>query len=303
MRLAFDRLGSGPPLVLLHGLGHRRQAWDSVLGMLAPQRELILVDLPGHGQSPPLPDDGRSAKDALVGGVLDLLDDLGMDHPHVGGSSLGGRIALELAVQGRAATVTAFSPAGFWNRPGELRYIKAVFWVMQRGGQALEPVGPTLAGSTAGRAVLYAALASKPSHIMPVHAMSDLMAFLAARPAMRAILSEASTFTDRIAPDVPVTIGWGTRDVLLRPREAEVAKARIPHARVIPLPGCGHLPMSDNPQLVAKVLLAGSRMAVDREPGTFRSSRAGAASARNTLTKNPSGGVTRRLLGAMLESH
>jgi pimeloyl-ACP methyl ester carboxylesterase len=272
--------------------------------MLAPHRELILVDLPGHGQSPPLPHDERTAAEALISGVADLLDDLGMDHPHIGGSSLGGRIALELAVQGRAATVTAFSPAGFWNRPGELRYIKTVFWAMQHAGQALEPAAPVLARSTAGRAVLYAGLASKPSHIMPIHATSDLTAFLAAKPAMRAILDEASPFTDLIAPDVPVMIAWGTRDLLLRPRQAEVAKARIPHARVIPLPGCGHLPMSDNPQLVAKVLLAGSRTAaVDREPETFRGSRAGAASGRSPRIRNPSGRLTSRLLVAMLESH
>ena len=59
MELAYDRTGSGPPLVLLHGLGHRRQAWGAVTGLLAPNRELIVVDLPGHGESPPLETAGR----------------------------------------------------------------------------------------------------------------------------------------------------------------------------------------------------------------------------------------------------
>ena len=53
--LAYERVGSGPPLVLLHGVGHRRQAWYPVLDRLTEHREVILVDLPGHGESPPLP--------------------------------------------------------------------------------------------------------------------------------------------------------------------------------------------------------------------------------------------------------
>src|SRR5258706_3623393 len=52
VRLAYERIGSGEPLVLLHGIGHRRQAWGAVLDWLAPHRQLILVDLPGHGDSP-----------------------------------------------------------------------------------------------------------------------------------------------------------------------------------------------------------------------------------------------------------
>ena len=49
--LAFERHGSGDPLVLVHGVTHRRQAWYPVLDQLAEQREVILVDLPGHGHS------------------------------------------------------------------------------------------------------------------------------------------------------------------------------------------------------------------------------------------------------------
>ena len=63
--LAFERHGSGDPLVLVHGLTHRRQAWYPVLDELAEQREVILVDLPGHGQSPPFVTAGLPVKDAL----------------------------------------------------------------------------------------------------------------------------------------------------------------------------------------------------------------------------------------------
>ena len=54
MELAYERHGTGPALVLLHGVGHRRQAWQPVLDLLTPHRTVIMVDLPGHGDSPPL---------------------------------------------------------------------------------------------------------------------------------------------------------------------------------------------------------------------------------------------------------
>src|SRR4029077_2079775 len=96
MGLAYERMGSGPPLVLLHGVGHRRQAWGAVLDRLAPPRDVIAVALPGHGGSPPLERD-RPVLDALLGPVRALLDDLGVEHPHVAGNSLGGRLAVGAA--------------------------------------------------------------------------------------------------------------------------------------------------------------------------------------------------------------
>ena len=60
--LAHERIGSGEPLVLVHGIGHRRQAWYPVVDRLAEHREVILLDLPGHGESPALVPDGRPIK-------------------------------------------------------------------------------------------------------------------------------------------------------------------------------------------------------------------------------------------------
>ena len=74
MGLAYDRIGSGPPLVLLHGVGHRRQAWGAVLDRLTPHRDVIAVDLPGHGESPPLQRD-VPLMDALLRPVRALLDE------------------------------------------------------------------------------------------------------------------------------------------------------------------------------------------------------------------------------------
>src|SRR5258707_13011840 len=122
MRLACERHGHGPPLVLLHGVGHRRQAWGAVLAGLTLHRHVILVDLPGHGESPPLRVAGRPAVEALLDEVVGLLDELALGRPHVAGNSLGARLALEAGVIGRAATATAQAPAGFWPRDTRAGY-------------------------------------------------------------------------------------------------------------------------------------------------------------------------------------
>jgi hypothetical protein len=201
----------------------------------------------------------RSVAQALLAPTTGLLDELGLDQPHVAGNSLGGRLALELAVAGRASSVTAFSPAGFWRTDRELSYARAVNKVMQVGGELARPIAPVVSRSIAGRALIYAEIVSRPSRVTPQQATGDLEAFLKARAAMNAILAAATPFTGTIPGAVPVTIAWGTRDRLLRPRQAFVAKGRLPHARIIRLAGCGHVPMTDDPVLVADVLLDGSR--------------------------------------------
>src|SRR5581483_5523838 len=129
MGLAFGRAGSGPPLLLLHGLGHRRQAWDPVLGLLTPHREVITVDLPGHGASPPLrTGDGQNAVGAL---------------------------ALVLAARGQAASATALSPAGFPNRRYQIAYARGFFEFAVATSSALRNAAPRLTRGTAGRALLF----------------------------------------------------------------------------------------------------------------------------------------------------
>ena len=258
MTLAYERAGSGPSLVLMHGVGHRRQAWQPVLDRLTPHRDVITVDLPGHGESPPLELDGRSVPDALEAEITGLLTKLGVERPHVAGNSLGGRLALEAGVRGYAATVTALSPAGFWRNDRDLGYTKAVFRSMQAAGKWIKPLAPALSRSTAGRAVLYGPIVSRPSLMSPEQASGDIAAFIAAAEALDAILATASLFTGQIPGDVPVTIAWGTRDRLLRPHQAKIAERQLPGARFVPLPGCGHVPMTDNPEMVADVLLRGS---------------------------------------------
>jgi pimeloyl-ACP methyl ester carboxylesterase len=257
--LAYELHGVGPPLVLLHGVGHRRQAWAPVIGLLAAHRTVIAVDLPGHGESPPLAaGPGESALQAMAAAVLAFLDDLGLDRPHLAGNSLGGALALVAAARGRAATVTAASPAGFWSARWQYPWVKAVFLGAQVSGAAIRSGVPLLARSVAGRTLMDAVFVASPGKMAPEQAVADAYAFFRARAAVAAVLAHRESFTHAVPPDVPVTIAWGSRDRLLPPSQARIARQRLPHAKFIDLPGCGHVPMTDNPELVAAVLLAGS---------------------------------------------
>ncbi|MBO0839475.1 MAG: alpha/beta fold hydrolase [Sciscionella sp.] len=253
-------MGSGPPLVLLHGVCHRRQAWYPVLELLAAHREVIAVDLPGHGESDPLPDDGRWVVDALQDAMLEFFDQQGLVKPHVAGNSLGGRIALELAAIGRAASVTALAPAGFWRSARAFSYTKGVFGAAQTLSVALGPAAPVLSMSALGRALMYGWIVAKPANLSSARALGDFRAFHTAAPMLRELLKAATPFAGHIPDDVEVTIAWGTRDAVLPSYQAKVARAALPNAHHVTLPGCGHVPMSDDPRLIADVLLAGSAL-------------------------------------------
>ncbi len=258
MRLAYDRAGAGPALVLLHGLGHRRQGWAAVRDKLTPYRDVISVNLPGHGQSPPLRANGQPPVEAIAEQIAALLSGLGLSRPHLAGNSLGGTVALTLAAQGRAASVTALSPAGFPGHGYEPYYDHALFSVIRMAARGIRPLVPALSGSTAGRALLYTIMVARPSQITPEQARGDVAAFASAGAVMRAVFAGPLRFTANVPNDVPVTIGWGTSDRVLPPANARVAQRQLPKARFVTLPGCGHVPMTDDPGLVARVLLAGS---------------------------------------------
>jgi pimeloyl-ACP methyl ester carboxylesterase len=256
--LACERHGSGEPLVLVHGVTHRRQTWYPVVDALAEHREVILVDLPGHGQSPELITNGQPVEDVLRDVFKQFLDDQGLDRPHVAGNSLGGRIALEAGVNGHARSVTALSPAGFWRTTSSFAYTRRIFTSAAAVVERLGPRAEHLADSRAGRRFMYGVLMSHPNRVPHDHALGDIRGFRYAIPALRILLAEATPFTGEIPASVPVTIAWAARDLVLPPWQAQVARAALPHAEHVTLRGAGHVPMWDDPHRTAQILLRGS---------------------------------------------
>jgi pimeloyl-ACP methyl ester carboxylesterase len=258
VQLNFHREGTGEPLVLLHGIGSRWEIWKPVLGLLTPQRDVLAVDLPGFAGSPMPPGPPPAGTDSLTRLISAWLDTLGLERPHVAGNSLGGLISLELAKRGRVRSATALSPAGFFNRPDAAR-ARAALWLGVRAARRASPRAEAMMRPRVRRRVALGALVAHPTRIPADDAAASLRA-LAAAPwfdaTLRAIASERFVGGERIT--VPVTIAWGANDHLLPPRQARRAATAIPHARLIELTGCGHVPTYDDPKQVAGVLLTGS---------------------------------------------
>ncbi|MCX4573112.1 alpha/beta fold hydrolase [Streptomyces sp. NBC_01571] len=257
--VSYARVGTGEPLLLLHGIGHHRQAWDPVVHILAAEREVIAVDLPGFGASPALPDGLTHDLGTVVPVLGALCEALELDRPHVAGNSLGGLLALELGREKLVRSVTALSPAGFWTT-AERRYAFGVLMAMRLGARRLPlPAVERLSRTAAGRAALTSTIYARPGRRSPEAVVAETLALAHAEGFAETLRAGISVqFTDDV-PGLPVTVAWGTRDRLLVRRQGIRAKQIIPRARLVRLPGCGHVPMNDDPALVARVILDGSR--------------------------------------------
>lgn len=257
--MSYARVGTGEPLLLLHGIGHHRQAWDPVIHILAAEREVIAVDLPGFGESPALPEGLTHDLSTVVPALGALCEALEIERPHVAGNSLGGLLALELGREKLVRSVTALSPAGFWS-PVERRYAFGVLIAMRQAARQLPlPVVERLSRTAAGRTVLTSTIYARPGRRSPEAVVAETLALAHAEGFTETLRAGTSVqFTDDI-PGLPVTVAWGSRDRLLVRRQGIRAKQIIPRARLVRLPGCGHVPMNDDPALVARVILDGSR--------------------------------------------
>lgn len=96
LQLAFEELGEGPPVVVLHGLFGSGRNWRGVAGALAAQHRVLCVDLRNHGKSPWI---GSMTYHEMAADVLALIQSLGLERPVVIGHSMGGKTAMTLALE------------------------------------------------------------------------------------------------------------------------------------------------------------------------------------------------------------
>lgn len=254
MSLIVERRGHGRPLLLIHGLGGSRRSWDSVVEALAAQRELILIDLPGHGGSPVTA--GAASFDGLTDAVAGFIDAEGLGDVDVVGSSMGARIALELVRRGHGGRVVALDPGGFWEG-WERHFFAVTIGVSIKLVRLLQPVMPALAGSAIGRTTLLTQLSAAPWALDPAAVLAEMRSF-AATPTFDALVRDLAYGAPQpgvATPPGQVTIGWGRQDLLCLPRQAARATAAFPGAELHWFDRCGHFPMWDRPAETVELIL------------------------------------------------
>jgi pimeloyl-ACP methyl ester carboxylesterase len=263
--VAYERRGAGEPLVLLHGTGGSRAHWRPVADLLAAERDLLLVDLPGHAASDPPPPGVPHTPIGYARLVAGLLDELGLDAVHAAGNSVGGWTALELAKLGRARSVVALSPAGLWERRDPWRCV-AQLRSQHALGRAFSWLTPRLMRSDLGRTMLMRNTVARPRQ-MPPEAAIEMVQTFARMPSFHAHIEQTrrERFRDGAGIDVPVTVAWGDKERLI-PAKARRRDELPAHTRYVTLPDCGHSPMWDDPELVTRTILEGAASAPRRPP-------------------------------------
>jgi pimeloyl-ACP methyl ester carboxylesterase len=251
--LAFTRSGSGAPLVLLHALGLSSRAWDPVLPALASRFDVIAVDLPGFGDSAPLYGQAEVPPAKLAESVADLLDDLGVTAPHLAGNSLGGWVALELAARRPVASITLCSPAGLWRRNTPLYdrvSLRASRWLARRATASLS----RLVNYRLGRILVLGQTHGRPTRLTAGYARAAVES-LGRCPGFEAALAGTARrrYLATTPITAPVTVAFGSRDLLLR-HPARRLDQLPPHTQAEVLPGCGHVPIADDPVAVAALI-------------------------------------------------
>lgn len=254
MEMNYVRRGTGEPLLLVHGLGGSWRTWRPVLDALAAEREVIAVDLPGHGDTPPLP--GEVSIDTLAEAVSSFLDAHDLTGVDVVGNSMGGRLVLELARRGEVGATVSLDPGGFW-KGWERWFFYVTIAASIRLVRLLQPVMPRLTASAAGRTLLFAQLSARPWDL-PADVTLEEMRTFADSPSFdeltrRLAFGPAQRGTDS-APG-PVVIGWGREDRLTLPRQARRAAERFPGARFHWFEGSGHYSHWDAPEEATRLIL------------------------------------------------
>ncbi|HTZ65066.1 MAG TPA: alpha/beta hydrolase [Solirubrobacteraceae bacterium] len=279
------RVGSGEPLVMIHGFSSSPVVWRPVLGRLEPSFDILAVALTGHAGGPQLPAGTPASVSALVDGVEREMDECGFDSAHIAGNSLGGWAALELAQRGRARSVIALSPAGGWE-PGsrEEKRLKGLFSRNHALIARTRAYIPKLVTRPRLRRAMLGQAMSRADLLTPDEALKmalDVLDCTIYFDLMAAVLRDGPPASfDAVTS--PVLLAWGTNDKILpEDRYAPRMRRLLPHARSMELGGLGHVPMGDDRELVARTIadFAAAAQSGPSQPGGAEEHSRGASTA------------------------
>ncbi|MCK9250604.1 MAG: alpha/beta fold hydrolase [Solirubrobacteraceae bacterium] len=253
------REGAGTPVVLLHGFTGSWRIWRHVIPTLAAHHDVIAIALPGHA----------GWEDAVelergVPGIVDALerrlDDLGVDRPHLVGNSLGGWLSIELARRGRARSLTALSPAGAWERTRDRARVIRLMHLTAAYAARTPPSRDRLLARPRMRRLALRSVAEHGDRV-PYHEAVEIMADARACTAVEPFLRWAATVPSLLqvddAPECPSVVAWSECDrVLPFARYGRPMVEALGPVAVRRLRGVGHVPMLDDPGLVAHTILS-----------------------------------------------
>ncbi|GAA5151790.1 alpha/beta fold hydrolase [Nocardioides marinquilinus] len=260
-RRAFVRAGSGPALLLLHGLGCDHTTWTPVIDRLARHHTVIAPDLLGHGRS------DKPRADYSVGGyangMRDLLTVLGVDRVTVVGHSFGGGVAMQFAYQFPERTERLLLVASGGLGPEvspAIRAITAPGFHQVMGALTLPGVRHAgVIGLKALRATGLKATRDLDEVATIYDSFADPQTRTAIRHVVRAVVDwrgQVVTMADRayLTDAMPMAVVWGADDRVIPARHAENAAFLAPKARVEILPDAGHFPHKDHPERFARIV-------------------------------------------------
>ena len=255
------RCGSGPPLVLLHGIGGSLEAWHRNIPTLSAGHEVIALELPGCGRTSAPPAYPKDTLGLFAQFVAAELDHLGLDRAVLVGSSLGGAVAIEYALRfpQRLDALILVSSAGLSTAVGWPLRVLAVpglgEW-MSRPSRIAS--ARSLRGIVADPAVITddeidAAfqLAQLPGAQRSF--LSMLRVYCSFFGLKRREISRIVGGLSRI--DTPVLLIWGDRDPIVPVDSLQIALRHLQRAQAAVLPGAGHLPYVEQPEVFDRVLL------------------------------------------------
>jgi pimeloyl-ACP methyl ester carboxylesterase len=251
-----------PPLMLLHGGGASSLGWQDVIPLLSPRYAVYAPTAPGHRGGPPVTRRPAKASD-LVDWAEGYLDEQGLQSPHIAGHSMGGYIAVELARRGRASTVCAFAPGGFWASGDGLR--ERTLSTARRGAamaRVVRPFIPLVLRSPAVRRTWFKAGACHGDRITRQRGI-EIFDDLLGCTVIGEIFSTDDEWIGPLNPlPCPVTIAWGEKDTIVPVADyGPNAHERLPQASFVTLPDVAHDPMMDDPGLVARTIFISTQAA------------------------------------------
>lgn len=248
VEIAYQRVGEGPPLVLVHGAAEDGRVWHPQLRALADELTVVAWDEPGAGRSSDVPE-GFSLAD-YADCLAAVIDDLALGPAHVAGLSWGGSVVLELYRRHPELVATLIlvdTYAGWKGSLPEEEVQARVAGVRQMLAAPRDEFDPTLPDLFAG---------GPPVEFLP------LLEEIAAGVRPESLRTQISVMAEADQSDllphigVPTLLIWGERDARSPLRVARQFQDAIPDVELVVIPDCGHVSNLEQPERFTEAVRA-----------------------------------------------